>query len=273
MDALQLPSALDALPDLAEALAAGRRARVAVFFDYDGTLTPIASRPSAAVLSEEAREAVRGLAELALVVVVSGRGLEEVKGLVDLPGLVYVGSHGLEIEGPEDLRWVAEEARASLPEVEAVAARLARELGGVPGCLVERKPFSVAVHTRLAYDPHDRELVEQEVTRLEETTRGRLRLQRGKEVAEFGPDVPYDKGTAVLWLLDRLRPPMGWDLVLYVGDDETDEAAFGVLAGLPAAVAGIRVGAGRDTLASHRLADAEETRRFLEGLTAVLREG
>ena len=47
--------------------------RVAVFLDYDGTLTPIVDRPEDAVISESTREVVQGLARRCTVCVVSGR--------------------------------------------------------------------------------------------------------------------------------------------------------------------------------------------------------
>ena len=53
----ELPNALEHLGTLAARLA-GKQ--VAVFLDYDGTLTPIVDRPEDAVISESMREAVRG---------------------------------------------------------------------------------------------------------------------------------------------------------------------------------------------------------------------
>jgi trehalose 6-phosphate phosphatase len=64
-----LPHALADQEALAERLA-GRRP--AVFLDYDGTLTPIVDRPEDAVISESARDAVRGLAARCTVCVVRG---------------------------------------------------------------------------------------------------------------------------------------------------------------------------------------------------------
>ena len=57
----RLPNALDDGDELTARLA-GRR--LAVFLDYDGTLTPIVDRPEDALIPESMREAVRGLASL-----------------------------------------------------------------------------------------------------------------------------------------------------------------------------------------------------------------
>ena len=54
----ELPSALDAFETIAP-----EAADLAIFLDYDGTLTPIVDRPQDAVLSDEMRETVRALAQ------------------------------------------------------------------------------------------------------------------------------------------------------------------------------------------------------------------
>ena len=72
---------------------AGRLAdrRLAVFLDYDGTLTPIVDRPEDAVCSESMRNTVRGLASRCTVCVVSGRDRLVVQRLMGVDDLVVVG--------------------------------------------------------------------------------------------------------------------------------------------------------------------------------------
>jgi trehalose 6-phosphate phosphatase len=66
----------------------------------------------------------------------------------------------------------------------------------------------------------------------------------GKNVIEFLPRVHWGKGQAVLWISRRLAPTprAGRPVVLYAGDDATDEAAFAALKGRGITV---RVGAER----------------------------
>jgi len=75
-------------------------AHVLLLSDYDGTLTPIVSRPEEAILSPEVSEKLRALAQKSTfsVGIISGRPLSEVKSLVGMEGIYYAGNHGLEME-------------------------------------------------------------------------------------------------------------------------------------------------------------------------------
>lgn len=69
-----------AAPEAIHAAAGGRQ--LALFLDYDGTLTPIVERPEAAVLGEDMRAVLRRLAARHPVAIVSGRDLAEVRALL-----------------------------------------------------------------------------------------------------------------------------------------------------------------------------------------------
>src|SRR6266571_596282 len=95
-----IPSALEHLQEVA-----GGSGRVAVFLDYDGTLTPIASQPEDAWLADSMRQTLRELAARAPVVaILSGRDLDDVRRRVNIDAIVYAGSHGFDIAGPRGLR-------------------------------------------------------------------------------------------------------------------------------------------------------------------------
>ncbi len=96
----------------------------------------------------------------------------------------------------------------------------------------------------------------------------RLRKGRGKKVFEIRPDVDWDKGRAVRWLLAHLGLDRPGVVPVYIGDDLTDEDAFRELAGAGLAVAvrdGARDGA-RNTSADFALDDPQDVRAFLEFL-------
>jgi alpha,alpha-trehalase len=258
-----LPSALDRLPDLGRRLA-GRRA--AVFLDYDGTLTPIVAHPDLAVLAPDARDALERLSRVATVAVVSGRALADVRALVALDDIVYAGNHGFEIDGPGGTTASHEVGEAFLDEVARARDVLVKRVARIPGAWVEDKTHSLSVHHRQT----PQEQVADVEAAVDETLADapRLRKHHGKKVFEVRPRIDWDKGRAVLWLLEALDLEDSAVLPLYLGDDVTDEDAFRALDGRGA---GVLVAEGpRASAAVYRLRDPDEVREFLVRLASHL---
>src|SRR5881394_406766 len=113
------PSALDYVDEIVAEMGARR---LVVFLDYDGTLTPIVSRPEQAVLSDSTRQAVRTLAGRVFVAILSGRDLDDIRRQVDIEGIVYAGSHGFDIAGPHGLH--KQTAREFLPTLDNAEKQL-----------------------------------------------------------------------------------------------------------------------------------------------------
>ena len=90
--------------------------------DYDGTLSPIASRPEEAILPPEVREQLYALTKKPAfrVGIISGRSLSEVKALVGIEGIYYAGNHGLEMEGP-GLKFINPAAKATQAKLKDLA--------------------------------------------------------------------------------------------------------------------------------------------------------
>ena len=258
---LALPSALDRDQ-------AGRWPRVRgggmVCLDYDGTLTPIVERPEQATLSAAMRGTLRRLAALVPVAIVSGRDVAVVAELVGIDGLAYVGSHGLDIAGsPAGRRLRKEVALDFLPELDRVERCLQRETAGIAGVIVERKRFSVSTHVRLVA-PAERARVDAIVERVQRAHPS-LRREGGKLLFELRPDVDWDKGRAVCWLLEALDRDLS--AALFIGDDLTDESVFRVLAGRGAGV--VVAEADRPTAAELRLRNPGEVRTLLERICSA----
>lgn len=262
----RLPNALDGDAPLARQLA-GKR--LAVFLDYDGTLTPIVDRPEDALISDVMRKVVRDLAKRCTVCVVSGRDRAVVQDLMGVNDLVVAGSHGFDIWSPEEGSIEREEGAGFGDLLERVTARLKEEAGAVPGALVEPKRSSVAVHYRLVPEA-ERARIKSSVDALLAEHPDELKVTPGKMVFEVQPKLDWDKGKAVLYLLEALGLEDEDIVPLYLGDDITDEDAFEALAergvGILVGDAGDPELAGRSTAASYVLASTAEVERFLDGL-------
>lgn len=261
-----LPSALTDGEALNERLA-GRRP--AVFLDYDGTLTPIVDRPEDAVISESMRRAVRALATRCTVCVVSGRDRPVVQELMGIDDLVVAGSHGFDIWSPDTGTFEHEASGGFDALLERVTNRVRDEAGAIDGALIEPKKASVAVHYRLVSDS-ERPRIKALVDGLLAEHPDELKVTPGKMVYEIQPKLDWDKGKAVLHLLEALDLDRADTVALYLGDDITDEHAFGALKGRGI---GVFVGnpddpevAGRPTAADFVLTSIPEVERFLSTL-------
>lgn len=257
-----LPSALDGIDEIVAQIG-GRK--LACFLDYDGTLTPIVERPEEAILSEATRSAVRDLARIATVALVSGRGLSDVRSMVKLDDVIYAGSHGFEISGPNNLR--AERAEEYLPLLGRAQEEIAPKLEPYSGTRLERKKYSIAIHYRQTAEEHVK-YVEAAVDEII-ANHPQLRKSSGKKIFEIQPDIPWDKGWAVLWLMKTL----GLDdpresAPMYIGDDTTDEDAFAAIRDTGVTIV---IDSGQRTVATRRLNDTMEVRAFLESITRSIR--
>ncbi|MBO0685954.1 MAG: trehalose-phosphatase, partial [Candidatus Dormibacteraeota bacterium] len=263
-----LPDALADQDDLHRRLS-GKR--VALFCDYDGTLTPIVDRPEDAIISPTMRDAIRRLAERIPVCVVSGRDRRVVQELMGVDDLVVAGSHGFDIWSPSGGAIQREEGAGYAGLLREVREHLTGELAGVPGALVEPKRVSVAAHYRLvpeAERPRVRETVEAVVAEHPKE----LKITPGKMVLEVQPRIEWDKGRAVLYLLGALELDRDDVVPVYLGDDVTDEDAFAALAGRGLGVFVGRAGdpelGGRATAADYALTGPADVERFFDLLTA-----
>jgi trehalose-phosphatase len=230
------------------------------FMDYDGTLTPIVSKPEDAILSEQMRQTLRKLASHYKVAIVSGRDRQDVQNLVSIDNLIYAGSHGFDIVGPDNLYLQHQKGKAALPELDDAERKLQQLLSSIKGSQVERKKYSIAVHFRNV-GQKDLAFIEQVVDKVLQHHH-KLRKSFGKKIYELQPDIEWDKGKAVLWLLKRLKLYEDHYLPVYVGDDLTDENAFRALEDIGI---GILVGQhGKPTCADYHLKDVAEVEKFLE---------
>jgi len=222
-----------------------------VAFDYDGTLAPIVSTPDRAHMRPITRRLLKRVAARYPCVVISGRSRDDVvHRLRDIPIVHVSGNHGLE-------PW-AEEPRY-IRQVQRWVQQLSPQLAAHRGIVIENKTYSISIHYRAARDKLQALRAIDCATR---TLRGVRRLG-GRLVVNLLPQGAPTKGTA----LERARRLLVCDAALYVGDDETDEEAFGEIDS--SRLLSIRVGATPGSRAKYCLKHQGEIDRFLRRLAAL----
>jgi trehalose-phosphatase len=205
-----------------------KRAKCIFFFiDYDGTLTPIVSRPEQALLSEKTKTLLLALKKNSrfFLAIVSGRSLKDIRNLVGLKKIYYVGNHGLEIFIPRrgSKQIISEKI---VRELARIRNRLNSLLKDVDGIQIEDKGCILTIHYRNV-DPRRVPPILMALKKEIKDSGLPLCLGYGKMVFEIRPESTVNKGTAVLELLNHVN--QGGVLPLYIGDDQTDEDAFKAL--------------------------------------------
>lgn len=241
---------------------------LAVFLDYDGTLTPIVDDPDAAELTAAMRATLDALAGATLVAVISGRDLDDVRARVGIDHIAYAGSHGLDLRHADGRR--QQLATDHIEVLEHAQRVLEDRLADIAGVRIERKRFAIAVHDRQVTDPGDRQRIAAVVAAVA-ADEPSLRHTGGKRINELRPDIDWDKGRAIEALLAELDAEQR--LPMYLGDDLTDEDGFRVVrrrGGIAVVVRG--EDDDRWSLAEASLDDTSEAQRFLEDLLGRLGE-
>ncbi|MEX0581205.1 MAG: trehalose-phosphatase [Mycobacterium sp.] len=255
-----LPDALASFGQLAGVVGARRPA---FFFDFDGTLSQIVNEPAAAALVDGAADTLEALASIYPVAVLSGRDLADVRERVGIPGLWYAGSHGFEMVSPDGAHHSNETAAQAIPILTNAAAELTEELAGISGVSVEHKRYAVAVHYRNAALGAAGTVTAavRDVGR-----RNGLKVTSGRKVVELRPQVDWDKGKTLEWIVEKVvgQEPV---LPIFIGDDLTDEDAFdSVLHDGVGIVVRHTEDGDRATAARYCLDDPNQVREFLERL-------
>lgn len=239
---------------------AGIGARTLFAFDYDGTLAPIVPAIDQAWMSDGTQAAFARLLGVAgaRVAIVSGRESHDVQryvaGLAPLAPGYIIGNHGADRLEPNDF---APRFAIWRPQLAAAVAR-------VPGAELEEKTLGFSLHWRKSPDPAQAEQL------LGAAARALVDAQiiGGKLVFNVLPKEAPHKGHA----LARLAEDAGFEHVLFVGDDVTDELAFGHEHS--ALFTGIRVGPLPDsgTRAGYWLPDQHAVDGLLRRITEILHD-
>lgn len=215
------PEARAALEKLA------RAKRPLLFLDLDGTLAPIVQKPKRARIPGTTIRTIRRLRSLGVrIVIVSGRAVAGVLEIASTPVDAILGDHGARLYERGRVRaWLP----ASHAQFKHAADRLEGLLFGTRGVRFQRKERSLAIH--LLLPRHHGNRTAHRIAALLKAEG--LRVLYGHRILDAQlPGV--DKGRAVLRWLRRHNKP---DVVLYAGDDTTDEDALQALKGRAITVA------------------------------------
>ncbi len=191
------------LKDLEEIQKTVNERKVSLFLDYDGTITPIVGRPEDAHLSSPMREILKALARLYPLTIISSRALRDLKPVVCLPSIVYAGNQGLEVWG-EMFTMTFDIGRGKKEELKGIAAALKGLFHGLRGVAVEDKGLTLSVHYR-PLDTKDLTFFEEKFDEVLSAplSRSMVKVIRSKKAFDIRPDVGWDKGRAVEWILGR----------------------------------------------------------------------
>lgn len=238
--------------------------KLAIFLDYDGTLTPIVDDPAKALLKEKMRMVVEEISTLCILGIISGRDRADVEEKVNIPSLIFAGSHGYDISGP-GLAFYHEKGLECLPALDNAEMELRAKFQSEKEVQIERKKFAIAVHYRFVPE----ENIDAVLKTVSEVLgkHSCLKAGPGKMILELRPDYDWHKGKALWWLIGQIADPQDVYPV-YIGDDMTDEDAFKAIQGKGM---GILVGQhGGLSAAGYSLKDTEEVYLFLRQLADSL---
>lgn len=226
--------------------------RVLLAFDYDGTLSPIAATPRQARMRARTRDLLVSVSRRYPCVVISGRALADISRRVRQIPLCYVfGNHGLEP--------LSETAKGAPGAAVEWLRHLRRSLPDHPGVVIEDKKHTVTIHYRQAKNRATaRAAIGRAVHRLPDA-----RVIEGVEAVNVLPRNGGNKGVALrraMRLFDCRR-------AIFVGDDVTDEDAFGASEG--ESILGIRVGSSSGSVARYHVPSQRDVDELLITLRSL----
>lgn len=255
---------------------------VAIFLDYDGTLSPIVEDPDCAYMSDEMRITVKEVAANFPTAIITGRRRDKVYEFVHLAELYYAGSHGMDIMGPaegcngyradglqvKDSKGndvvLFQPASEYLALMDEVCALLKERTKKYHGARVDHNKYCATLHFRCVKEENWLALAEEVQAILKEYPE--LTLTQGRKVLELRPAIEWHKGKALEFLLEALGLDSSKVFPIYIGDDRTDEDAFKVLKERGSSCSILVSKVSKDTGATYSLQDPSQVMMFLQRL-------
>ena len=196
----------------------------ALLLDYDGTLAPFTFNPAHAFPYPEIPGVLRRIQQRTdtRLVIVTGLHASQIPKLMNLHGIEVWGCNGIERLRPDGSHEIARIDARLLAAIETASRLIACE--GL-SYLAERKTASIAIHWR------GREEISEHIVKRVRRVWAMVPDRNELRLAPFDAGIEIriaqkDKGDAVRSILAEMEPGVA---MAYLGDDATDEDAFGAL--------------------------------------------
>src|SRR6266576_474587 len=196
----------------------------AILLDIDGTLLELMPTPREVWVPPGLAKTLHRLHKRTngALALVSGRSINDIDLIFAPDQFPAVGGHGAEMR----IRGDSEAVDVSAPPMDKeLKRRLAAIARLSPGILLEDKGYSLALHYRLA--PHAEKAIYEAVSLIRaDLPNAPIEVLPGKCVCEIKHS-GFTKATGVLELM--AHEPFKGRRPIFVGDDVTDEAVFGIM--------------------------------------------
>lgn len=226
-----------------------------LFLDIDGTISEFHPNPSQSFIPKNVLHILNELTRYTRLTLVTGRSVAQTLGLISPFHFDVLGSHGIEYL-THDATQQSTLVKVRPEQVKQLENAVRDAVQIYQNLRVEIKTHSVALHFREhpELEVHAYRIVQQLLKRFKAS----FELKAGKLVYELVP-IGANKGAAIQHVLTN--SPQNNTPALFIGDDLTDEAGFGVINKYQGI--SVKVGEG-STQAHHRLQGVAEVHVFLE---------
>lgn len=241
-----------------------------LMLDFDGTLVPIVQSPEEAKLSIETRNLLQKLCQKhnLYLVIISGRELEDIKKKIGLPDIIYGGNHGLEGEifHKKYSYPIASKTVSTLKKIQKSLDKIASQFAGV---IIEDKGIVLSFHYRLVGKkvPEVKSLFKKTLKPYIKDKS--ISIIAGKMVFDIRPKVNWNKGSFAELVINQIfMQTKTIPVVIFIGDDKTDEDVFRIVKkGIT-----IKVGGAYQSSANYTLKNTNEVFKFLKWVNIVTKD-
>src|SRR5581483_7161314 len=153
--------------------------------------------------------------------------LQDIKQKVDLSSLIFAGNHGFEweINNKRFAIPIPPDMRTSIKQLHSKLLFLEKSFKGL---YIENKTVTISIHYRLVPEILHKKLKKTvyEIVNIRNAKKQVVFVVEGKKVLDIRPSISWTKGHISDFLIKELLKKNILPLVIFIGDDITDEDAF-----------------------------------------------